>query len=822
VLEDTNSIRLMQFLYQYLVQDGAVVHVPRELNESNCCHSATGLHWWKMAARYWLQANGLPSSVWDSSTTDLNDDIRCRPLFADYRGSDIYLACHTNAGGGGTANGTETYRDTQMEHPAHEAASLNLANNVQSSVVSAIREMYDAAWSNRGVKDSAGGFGEIRIPNRPAILIELAFHDNCSRDALYLTDNFFRSVAEWGFYRGVCQYFGVSPTWDRYSDEYVGDTIPASMTAGQSYPVSVTFRNRGVVWSEARAFRLGAVGDSDPFTTTTRHTISGEVRPGSTCTFNFTLTAPGGSGTYTTDWRMVRDGVAWFGAACSKQVQVGGGGPQPPTITQHPSNQAVPAGGTGTFSVAAVGDAPLYYRWQKDGSDMNDGGKVSGSASSTLQIANVDASDQAGYRCVITNAYGSATSNSAGLTIAASAFVVESRSGGQNHAKYSETGTWADTTGKSTASGVTGGIGSRYGSSYRSVAGEKHAFFDADLPVNGTYEVFVTWGANANRRSPILHRITHVGGTTDINVDQASAANDWVSLGTYSFNGGSNVGRVDVNNLNIDVSGSMYADAVKWVYLPVPVITQQPSAQVACPGGMAQFTVAATGGSLSYRWQKNASNLSDGGHYSGAGSDTLTVSDADSGDVADYRCVVTNVAGSTTSGQAPLTLGAATTIIQHPESQTVCAPPGTSVQFTVAAAGQGTMSYQWQKNGIDLLLGSRYHGVTGTTLTVVDVTVIDSGNYWCVVTAGCGSVNSDTATLTVRPTVAADLDHDCDVDPADLAGFQACMGPPDAPPASGCESTDLDGDNDVDQSDFGSFQRCLSGVNVDPDPDCGT
>jgi len=37
-----HSIRLMQFLYQYLTQDGATVHVPRELNESNCCHSATG------------------------------------------------------------------------------------------------------------------------------------------------------------------------------------------------------------------------------------------------------------------------------------------------------------------------------------------------------------------------------------------------------------------------------------------------------------------------------------------------------------------------------------------------------------------------------------------------------------------------------------------------------------------------------------------------------------------------------------------------------------------------------------------------------------
>ncbi len=337
VLEDCNSIRLAQFLYQYLTQDGATVHVPRELNESNCCNGYEGLPWWKMAAYSWLRANGLPCSVWANSSGNCgaenavgrsSDDIRARPLFADYRGSEIYIAMHSNAGGAGTANGTETFRDTAMEHPAHETASYNLALAVNENVVSAIRSTYpgESAWSNRGVKDSNGGFGEIRIPNRPACLIELAFHDNCSRDALYLTDNFFRSVAEWGLYKGICEYFGQTPTWDKYSDEYVSDTIPTTMTAGQSYNVSVTFRNRGVVWSEARAFRLGANGDSDPFTATTRHTISGEVRPGNTYTFSFTMTAPTTPGVYTTDWRMVRDSYAWFGATLSKSVTVTGGG----------------------------------------------------------------------------------------------------------------------------------------------------------------------------------------------------------------------------------------------------------------------------------------------------------------------------------------------------------------------------------------------------------------------------------------------------------------------------------------------------------------
>jgi len=341
VLEDTNSVRLCQFLKQYLSQDGATVYSARQLDESDCCNSDTGLAWWKMCAQTWLHHAGLPCSVWasysgncgaDTATSRSSDDIRARPLYADYCGADIYIAHHTNAGGGGTATGTETYRDTAMEHPEYEDASYNLATAVQNSVVSAIRTTFpeEPSWANRGVKDSAGGFGEIRIPSRPAILIELAFHDDCSRDASYLTDDFFRSIAEWGIYAGVCSYFGNSPTWDKYSCEYVSDTIPSTMQPGQSYNVSITMRNRGVCWLTSRGFRLGATGDSDPFASFNRVDISGTVKPGNTYTFNFTLTAPSSPGTYTTEWRMVRDGYAWFGPTVSKPIAVSSGPADPP------------------------------------------------------------------------------------------------------------------------------------------------------------------------------------------------------------------------------------------------------------------------------------------------------------------------------------------------------------------------------------------------------------------------------------------------------------------------------------------------------------
>jgi hypothetical protein len=329
VLEDTNSIRLMQFLRTYLEQDNATVYVHRDLNESDCCNTATGLPWWKMATHYWLRNQGLPCSVWAAYSGDCtsadgavdrnSDDLWSRPLYADYVGSDIYLACHTNAGGSGAANGTETFRYSSMEHSEHVENSLALATAVQASVIDAIRTSYDSSWSNRGVKDS--NFAEIRKPNQPAILIELGFHDNCTRDGVALTDNYFRSLAEWGLYKGICDYFGTTPTWDKYSCEYVSDTIPTTMEQGNYYPVSITFRNRGVVWKSAYNFFLGAVDDSDPLTTTTRVSPTGEVKPGETFTFSFTM-RPVVAGTFTTDWRMLREGAAWFGPTLTKTVEV--------------------------------------------------------------------------------------------------------------------------------------------------------------------------------------------------------------------------------------------------------------------------------------------------------------------------------------------------------------------------------------------------------------------------------------------------------------------------------------------------------------------
>ena len=159
------------------------------------------------------------------------------------------------------------------------------------------------------------------------------------------------------------------------------------------------------------------------------------------------------------------------------------------------------------------------------------------------------------------------------------------------------------------------------------------------------------------------------------------------------------------------------------------------SGQLSAPAGTATFTVAASGTGLSYQWQKNSANIANGGHYSGVTTTTLTVSSADASDAASYRCVVTNAGGSATSNAAALTVKAATTVTQQPAAQAVCA--GATATFTVAATGDGTLSYQWQKDTVNIT------GATAATLQITNCGAGDVGSYRCVVTGGCGTATSN-------------------------------------------------------------------------------
>jgi hypothetical protein len=108
----------------------------------------------------------------------------------------------------------------------------------------------------------------------------------------------------------------ITPAVPAYQSTFVGQNIPATMTAGQTYAVSVTMRNDGSdTWSAATNYNLGSQNVQDNTVWGLgRVATPGTVGPGQDVIFPFNVTAPSTPGMYNFQWRMVRDGVTWFGA----------------------------------------------------------------------------------------------------------------------------------------------------------------------------------------------------------------------------------------------------------------------------------------------------------------------------------------------------------------------------------------------------------------------------------------------------------------------------------------------------------------------------
>ena len=106
------------------------------------------------------------------------------------------------------------------------------------------------------------------------------------------------------------------------SAQYVSQSVPAAMYAGESYNVSVTMRNSGnTTWPAGSTYKLGSQNAQDNMTWgLNRVVLTQSVPPGGQVTINFIVSAPG-VGKYNFQWRMVQEGVEWFGAL-TPNVQV--------------------------------------------------------------------------------------------------------------------------------------------------------------------------------------------------------------------------------------------------------------------------------------------------------------------------------------------------------------------------------------------------------------------------------------------------------------------------------------------------------------------
>jgi RHS repeat-associated protein len=127
-----------------------------------------------------------------------------------------------------------------------------------------------------------------------------------------------------------------------------GQTLPTAMSVGYSYPVTVTMVNTGSeTWQAGSIYRLGSQNPVNNMVWGTgRAELPTNVPAGASVTFAFQITPPT-AGTYNFQWRMVKEGVAWFGETSTNVALAVGPYNPPPTV-------AMTAPASGTSSTAPV------------------------------------------------------------------------------------------------------------------------------------------------------------------------------------------------------------------------------------------------------------------------------------------------------------------------------------------------------------------------------------------------------------------------------------------------------------------------------------
>ena len=140
-------------------------------------------------------------------------------------------------------------------------------------------------------------------------------------------------------------------------------------------------------------------------------------------------------------------------------------------------------------------------------------------------------------------------------------------------------------------------------------------------------------------------------------------------------------------------------------------------------------------------------NLSNGGNVSGATTTNLTLTNVSSSDAATYDVVVTGVGSVTSAPPAILSVLPLPVITSQP-NEFIEANAGSTVSFTVGASGTG-LTYQWQKNSVNLTDGGEISGSQTPTLTLAGVLNGDSANYSVVVSNFAGGVASSSGYLYV-------------------------------------------------------------------------
>ena len=213
-------------------------------------------------ARYFLQWSGFPDSVYSPTggINDYNDDYRSRGEWVNYLAGgsqvlpgrkglnlpvDLSFAFHTDAGT--TMNddiigslGIYCTKQNGKKFGSYangspRELSRNFTNLVISEIVKDVRAKFEPNWTRRGMWDAS--YYEARVPEVPAMLLELLSHQNFA-DMKYGLDPNFRFAVSRAVYKGMLKFIAQRDHRDYEVQPLAVNSFAITQAAEGSYVLS--------------------------------------------------------------------------------------------------------------------------------------------------------------------------------------------------------------------------------------------------------------------------------------------------------------------------------------------------------------------------------------------------------------------------------------------------------------------------------------------------------------------------------------------------------------------------------------------------------
>lgn len=436
-------------------------------------------------------------------------------------------------------------------------------------------------------------------------------------------------------------------------------------------------------------------------------------------------------------------------------------------ILQQPQSQTACNGGN-PFLYVVTSDPNATFTWRKNGIN------IANSNNDTLYFNNVTISDGGNYSVAISSVCGSATSNTAELTVINSATI-------STHPQ-STTGCFGK---QLTLFVVAGGSSINYqwrknGVNISGANSNTYTINSYTANDSGNYTCVVTNSCNSITSNTAVvtnpstvsittqpvtfsscndnqfHNLTiaYTGTVLSINwfkdgVQLSNITNNIVGVNSTNLSFRSNSGNVGVYTCRlITACDTIFSQAASFSLIAEPTLVSGPQSTSVCNGNtitmVAKFSNVHP--SATYMWFHNGIALSNSGRVSGAMSDSLVITNATTADSGEYQLSVTVCGNTQYTSTATVNIFSSVAITgQSAASVNSCSSQDVLLYVNANIA---TSTYQWKKNGVNI------SGAINDTLIINAATTTDNGTYVCEVTSACGNTTSSNIVVTINASPA--------------------------------------------------------------------